>query len=227
MNHPIEIWDEYLKDEQIREFRQPYHGKWRASMLGRCLRAQYWTRLHVAYSNELPIKTLRTFKFGDIIHQSIQQALPAEKCEQEFEFEDLVFHPDYIGDDTVYDFKSIRSFAFKLMQKDSFDITKSKPEHCLQVMTEAVYLNKMYGELIYICKDSSETNYDIDKRFRFKAEDWVARVNEELLMLRECWEPIRKQPPAMPRVYNGKECQYCSFKGLCDDTELFLKEGSV
>jgi len=219
MNNPIELFDEALRHENEEKLAMPHHGKFRASMLGRCYRAQFWERKGVPFSNPLPISVLRTFKIGKLIHEAIEINLDKHRVEQEFEFEHIVFHPDYFDDNCVYDFKSINIWGFKKMKREDYNVEVDKESYCYQVMTEAVYLACDYGELIFFCKDSGETNYDIGKTFRLKTDDWQDRVLVEMDRLKDYWAK-GYVPPALPRAFGGKECNYCGWKTMCNEMEL-------
>ena len=214
----VELLDKALLDEQVKEQAVRYHGKWRPSLLGRCYRMQYWTRQQEPQTNPIDAKTLRVFKMGNMIHTLLQAQLPDNKCEQEFEFEDIVMHPDYFDDECVFDFKSIRSYGFKAMTKDSYDITTEQPQYLYQVMSEAMYLHKRYGELIFVDKDTLQTNLDIDKQFRFDIADWQEKIFEEMGILRHYWG-YQKVPAPMPRCYHMKECKYCVYRNRCAQEE--------
>ncbi len=227
MEHPVELFDKWLVNKQVKDQAKPYHGKWRAFMLGKCYRAQYWVRQHKAPSDAIPIEVMRIFEIGHVLHRAMQAPLVPEQCEQEFEFDDFVFHPDYFDDECVYDFKSIKvgfktkKFAtgFSKMKVEGFDIAKEYRYNVLQVMAEAYFMKKVKGELIYVCKDNGQTNIDIGRHFVFNTFDWEAEVLKEFAILRAWWGS-EKLPPALPRIYNGAECKYCMYRSKCKEVEF-------
>jgi len=196
-------------------------------MLGKCFRAQYWVRKNEVASDAIPIEVLRIFEVGHVLHRAMQAPLDKARCEQEFEFDDIVFHPDYFDDECVYDFKSIKvgfktkkfAIGFSKMKVEGFDVVKEYPQNVLQVITEAYFLKKAKGELIYVCKDNGLTNLDVGKPFVFNTVDWEEAVTKELHLLRAWWD-TQKLPQALPRIYNGAECRYCSFRTKCKEVEF-------
>ena len=214
----IRLLDKGLLKEVRDEKNFRFHGSFRPSLFGRCFRMQYWSRKCILESDPIPVKTLRVFKLGDMIHTLLQEQLDLFRCEQEFKEDDVVFHPDYFDDNRVYDFKSIRSYAFKLITKPKYDIVKDKLPYILQVMAEALWLKRNEGELIFVDKDSLQTNLDLKKPFVFKTIDWKGRVEEELETLRDFWKNEQLPAPS-PRAYNGRECQYCCYQTKCKEVE--------
>ena len=60
------------------------------------------------------------------------------------------------------------------------------------------------------------------KEFKLHINDWSEKVKEEIDILRNFWLKD-KLPPAIPRTYGGKECDYCAYKGKCKEVENAAK----
>lgn len=205
---------EEIKKNKIRS------GKFSPSSLGRCYRMQYWNRLNEPKSNPLKAETLRIFAIGNLIHKFFQDILK-ENCliEAKVETEDCLGFADIVGENEVVDIKSVRSFQFKLMKgikdkknhykKIPYDFPKEKSCEILQVSYYAITLGKPKGRLIFVNKDSLEV-----VEYSFEVKNFEDRLKKELEVLRGYW--VRKElPPPEPRVYNGKECEYCQYQTKC------------
>jgi len=206
------IDDEILKKPD--QYLDPkYRHCWRTSNFGRCYRYQYWYRKGVGMTNPIEQKALRIFRVGDMFHRDIQQFLPSESVEVEFHVDDVYGHCDHVGDGYCDDFKTVGNWAWQLMNKKGFDVIKDKEAYIYQLMAYCYFLEMPVGRLVFIHKDS----YSI-KTFEFKMEDWVDAVEDELTTLRAYWDKDGL-PPAIPRAYGRKDCNYCAFQDSCDSVE--------
>jgi len=74
-------------------------------------------------------------------------------------------------------------------------------------------LKKPFGSLVFISKDDL-----CIEEYALPLANWIPTINEELQVLRHYWGKD-ELPPPMPRAYNGKDCTYCQFKILCEQTD--------
>jgi hypothetical protein len=201
--------DDALLQEQIISSQRTRSGKWSPSSFGRCYRYQFWNRKNIPQSNPVDVEALRRFKLGKLVHNFVQNFIPDKQTEVKVETDDVLGFADIVQPKKVIDIKSIRSFGFKKILKKDYDITLDKFSYILQLMSYVKFLSKKVGELFFVDTDSMKI-----KTFEFKIEDWEAKVDEELEVLRGFWKQD-KLPPASPRAYGGKECKYCVFENEC------------
>ena len=214
--NPIEQLDKFLLSEP-----RQVCDKIRPSGFGSCFRKQYWSRAGEPDTNPVDVEALRIFKLGNLIHEMIQDQLPQEMVELEFEGEDIKGHADFVDEDRVYDFKSCRGFAFNKYVKKGFtaeDLAREKLGYVLQVITYAIEFDRPIGTLLFIEKEGLRT-----VEFDFYVAEWREQVEEELFILRNYWEQ-KRLPPAMPRTNwccenkkSGKK--YCRFYDRCKEEE--------
>lgn len=211
-----EMLDKWLVEKRVEDKKERKSGVISPSSLGQCYRRQYWTRKGEQESNPIDAQTLRVFEAGKKVHDVIQAMFPAECCEVEVKIGDDVYgHADIVLEDEVLDIKSVGVFQFKKfakMTKEQFE--EEKVDYALQVCTYAYGLGKTKGRMVLVCKDT----WEILESFEFDLKYWEDRVKKELDVLRGYWE-IEELPEAKPRLYNGKECEYCSFHNKCKDVE--------
>lgn len=190
-----------------------YRTHWRTSNFGRCYRMQWWYRKGVEVSNPIEMKALKIFRVGNIFHKDMQAMLDPSKVEVEFITEDVFGHADYVGDDFVEDFKTTGNFPWMLMKKEGYDVVRDKLSYIYQLMAYCKFLEKPRGILTFVHKDS----YAI-KTYEFAYKDWEEHIDAELGILRRYWSD-GELPPAIPRAYGHKDCNYCPFQFKCDGVE--------
>lgn len=208
--------DECLAKEQESRSQRVRSGLWSPSLFGRCYRAQYWNRKDEPVTDPPDARVLRIFKAGKLFHDFVQKLITEQHLNIQTEVkvltEDICGYADIVNDNCVWDIKSIHSKAFWYMDKQ--DIAVTKFPHILQVMTYAIILKKPNTRLVYISKDDlciREYGFIVNER-------WEEEVSNELKKLNEFWAN-EWLPPAEPRAYKGKECQYCGFKTKCQETK--------
>jgi len=207
-----ELINNSLLKEQERSNQRIRSGRWNPSSFGRCYRYQFWNRKDEPVSNALDADTLRKFAIGKMIHSWVQEIVCRSTLaiiESGIDTADCSAFVDIELQDSIVEIKSVRSFAFKLMKKEGYDVTEDKLPNILQLMYYVVEKGKSTGILYFIDKDSME-----DREFEFKVEDWKDTVQEELEILNGYWKQD-KLPPALARCFHGKECGYCGFHNHC------------
>ncbi len=209
-----EILEEEILKEEDQYLDPIYRSHWRTSNFGRCYRLQYWYREGGSMSNPVEMKTLKTFRVGNIFHQDLQSLLDPKKVEVEFKSQDVFGHADYVGEDFVEDFKTVGTFPWKLLLKEDFNVERDKESYCYQLMAYCFFLERPKGVLTFINKD----NYDMRSFDIPFSSRWKTKVEGELAMLRNYWV-AKELPPALPRAYNFKGCQYCPFEDKCNEVE--------
>lgn len=209
--------DEALLKEQEERKDRVRSMKWKPSMLGRCYRAHFWARKSEPESNPVDTRTLRVFAVGKLFHTFVQGFLPNTQVEVKVEDENIMGYADVVGDDVVYDIKSQHSKSFWYSKKSGYDVKKEKYTNWLQVMLYAKMLGKKFGCLMFVSKDDL-----CIEEYVLALSDWEAEVDKELKILNDFWA-AGELPPAVPRCYNGKECQYCSYLDKCKEYEGQLK----
>jgi CRISPR/Cas system-associated exonuclease Cas4 (RecB family) len=99
------------------------------------------------------------------------------------------------------------------MAKKQYDIKKERNTNWLQLASYAKILNKPKISLVFISKD----DLCIVEYVEF-TKNWIENLEAEYKTLNDFWNS-KILPPAKPRAYNGKECQYCNYKDLCLKTD--------
>jgi len=199
-----------LASKQLEKKDRVASGRWNPSSFGRCLRSQVWKRRGEPESNPPDERTLRVFKAGFLFEEFACAGIKADK-QVKIETDDVVGYADVVDEDCVYDVKSQHSKSFWYMEKFAKrDVAHQKYCNWLQVMTYAMELDKCYGSLVFISKDDL-----CIKQFILPYDStWERCIMRELKMLNKWWAS-GKVPPAKPRAFSGRECDYCSFSGRC------------
>jgi len=200
-------------------------GKFSPSSFGRCFRMQVWNRADEPKTDDSEARGLRVMKAGKLFHDFVQDVITENddsiQTEVKVEDEDVLGFADIVNGDTVYDLKTVHSGAFHWMKDD---ISESKKPNILQCSYYACALEKAKATLVFISKD------DLCLReYMFNMNDgWSRQVSDELSNLRYHWAAFKgsgKLPVAEPRAFldnktgKFKDCQYCSWKTLCAETE--------
>ncbi len=203
--------DAHLKKEQDSRKDRIRSGKWSPSSFGRCFRLQCLNRANVLPSNPPDKRALRVFRAGDLFHKFVQDIAKSKGAEIEVEVshKDIFGYADYVDETSVKDFKSQHSRGFWYMTKKGYDVAKEKLPNWLQVACYASILKKPTCGLVFISKDDLCVS-----EYEEKTEIFIPPLVEELNYLRDSWEN-KILPPAEPRAYAGKECQYCQFRDYC------------
>lgn len=212
--------DSILSKDNKKKEERVHSGLFKPSGFGRCYRYQYWQRMNEPASNPIGLEVLRIFKLGHLIHDFIQGTLKEEyQSEVLIKTNNALGYADLVGENEVIDVKSVRSFQFRLMNgvRDKknkskiikYDFPAKKMEHILQLCWYALQLQKPYCRLVYVDKDS----LDIIE-VSFETKEFESKVVEELNTLNRYWTN-KELPPAGPRCYDGKECEYCIYQDKC------------
>ena len=193
-----------------------------------CNRKRYYQRTNTKQTNPPAARTIRVFAVGDMFHKWIQDIIriKAKSFEVEYYVKDektfggaVSGYVDCIarlnGCNTLYEFKSVNSMAFKFMAQKKYG---ASPSHLLQAMTYRMILeaNKEkkidQARIVYFDKDSLRikelevpNSPEIREAVRKDWKEAIGFYNAGVL------------PPAEPK--EKWECRYCPFKDLCDKTE--------
>ena len=203
-----EILDKYIQTKEEEKKARVRSGKFNPSLFGACYKRQIWNRENRPQSNPPDDRSLRVFQCGNIFHQFIQDLIPEDHCEVEVNEEDVKGFADIVTETEVIEIKSQHSRAFWYSKKPGYDIKKEKKNHIMQVCYYALMLGKPTARLVYVSKD----DLCMDE-YTFTVKQWEDCINEELRTLRLRW--ANKDATAQPRLYNGKECQYCGWLTDC------------
>lgn len=202
-------------------------GLFGASSFGKCIRAQVFNRLNVTKSEPFDIKTLHMFNAGHIVHDYIQRYFDNAQCEVLRKDEHFIGFADIVLEDIVYDIKSVNPSYFFFGWKDKKKVEYNVPEinniikdkkksNILQVTHYAIELNKPRIGLVFFSRDLS---YGIRAHeWTDNTDRWADDVRKEKKTLVEAWGKHKETgelPPACPRLYDGKECQYCGWMSYC------------
>jgi hypothetical protein len=220
------IDEKLLNDAKQRELRTR-SGKFSPSSFGKCFRAQVLNRANVSQSNPPDLKTLQIFEGGKVLHDYVQQYFGKGEVEVKIESEHFVGYADLVLEDIVWDIKSTNPAYFFYsgfgekrkeysVQEINEIIPKKKMSNILQVTKYAIELGKPRIGLIFISRDLS---------YGTRAHEWTGRtedyaplirVEEGLLM--KHWNKYKEDgtfPACNPRLYDGREGNYCGWKDYC------------
>ena len=211
------VIEKHILGQEAKRKNRVRSGKYNPSAFGQCYLRQFWNRKDKVVSDPISLDVLKTFELGKIIHTYVQDKIEG-KCEVEISTDDCFGFADVVTDTHVIDIKTVNSRAWKFVQpkKDEDDtsyhqrMNEDKVDNFLQCAFYADFLGKPYFQLSYINKDT----FEVIELVR-ETNLWVNKVRNELDVLRGYWT-LDKEPPAMPRLYNGRECRYCQFRSVCD-----------
>ncbi|NCU42101.1 MAG: hypothetical protein EOM19_05300 [Candidatus Moranbacteria bacterium] len=203
-----QLIDQHLKQEGERQ----YTGKIGASCLGQCYRRTFWQIKREPQSNPPDERSLRIFHCGNLFHDFVQSFLKDYQVEQAYTDDTLSIRVDAVGEDEVVEIKSMHSRGFWYMDKELKEksIKDVKPQHWMQVMCGALCFKKPFAHLVYVSKDDlciKEFKISVSPEAKEAVEGEIAKIKDTL--------DKNLLPPALPRLYNGKECSYCSWKDKC------------
>ena len=184
-------------------------GKWHPSQFGKCFRAQFWGRLGEKKTNPIDIQTLRKFKAGDLFHDFVEKFMPEHQTEVLIETPDVKGYADIVTNEEVADIKSQHSKSFWYAKKEGYDVKSKCLPNWLQVAWYALTLGKKYCRLVFVSKDDLTMS-----EYVFEANDFKAKVDEELNILCMYWKD-KILPPPNPRAYGGTECYFCGYENKC------------
>ena len=203
-----------LNEQNEKKATRERSGKLAPSQFGKCYRAQILRQRKTEETNPPDVVSLRKFKVGNIFHDFVQSYVPVDAVEVLIENEDVKGYADIVSNDSVVDIKSIHSqYFWRVEKKKDYNIQKEKYTNWLQVCYYALQLGKKYAKLLLVSKDDLYT-----VEYTQVAEDWKDDIECELHYLK-CWRDSNKLPPAEPRAYNGKECNWCPYRDLCKSIE--------
>jgi hypothetical protein len=198
------------RDKEYKESHPP--GYWHPSSYGRCYRLQFYQKSGVeegSVKSGVPL-------VGTILHKYVQGLLPQD-CVEVGELDagkGIHWSADYVKKEvsTVYDFKFPMSYGFRYVNKKGFDFRDQKKTNILQLTGYAMELRVENCCLTFFNRDNILEMVS----FEFKAQEFVSEVEEELGILNGFWSQGRL-PPASPKAFNGRDCQYCSFVNTCEE----------
>jgi CRISPR/Cas system-associated exonuclease Cas4 (RecB family) len=197
-----------LKEQEDRKDRVG-SGKISPSALGTCFRRQIYKLKRFKETDPPDVRGLRVFKAGKLFHDFVQGFIPKDSVEILVETDDIKGYADIVGKDTVYDVKSQHSRGFWYMNKEGYDVKKEKWNNWLQLACYGKLLNKEKLCLVVVSKDDLCINEYVEF-----TKDWLRDLDTELELIKR-FKASDELPPKEPRLYKGKECQYCAYKTLC------------
>lgn len=201
-----------IKREQEQRSKRQKSGKFSPSRTGRCKRFQYWQREDKPESDPIPLAVFKKFRAGNIFHRDLQTLVT--RCEVKYEDENWIAFTDHLGDDCCFDFKTVSSFQFKRLAKMSdADIMVDREQEVYQVGCYCYFFNRPFGNIVYVNRD----DYSIREVF-FPFEYAEKMVKDEIKTMNRYWMN-KELPPAKPRAYGGKECNYCIYRTACKELE--------
>jgi len=189
-----------------------------------CNRKRFFARNNEPQTNPPALRVLRTFYVGNLFHSWIQNEVKKQATgfEVEYYLKDsktfggtLSGYIDCLarfnGKNTLYEFKSINSRAFKFLEKKKYGCS---PSHIMQAVSYYLILKQTKEKevddvrIVYVDKDAlriKEIEIPLTKKiFEAVKKDW-----------KECigyWKK-KELPPAKPK--ESWECFFCPFKKRC------------
>lgn len=220
-------------------------GKWKPSLFGACYRRQWWSKHSEPETDPTDERGLRVFAAGQLFHDFVQEFFTNSEKEVLIETEEVKGYADLVTADEVIDLKSVHSDSFwymlkcvlvtievkgvrkevrveegnidgdkvrygngtyQIIEKKTISILDEKINNWLQVGWYAVQLGKEKCRLVFISKDDL-----CIKEYVICANLLKPIVEAELKALNE----LKECPEGSPRLYGGKECEYCNWKTKC------------
>ena len=168
----------------------------------------------MAESNPASIDTKKIFIRGNLRANFIQSLFP-KVCTEVMICTDHVMGFADIVDGVVIELKAPGTWKFKSVSQkkgESDFIWRARvigdecPDYVLQLMTYMYFLNISEGLLVFIDENFNILEFDVGLDPNV--------VEDEFERLDEYWDK-KELPAAVPRLYKGKECNYCQFKDKC------------
>lgn len=203
-----------LEKEQDDRDTRTRSGMWNPSSLGRCYRNQFFNRKNEPETEPKDLGFLKRMKLGKFIHQYAQGCYPIECSEKKVMRDNLLGYYDLVYEGKVIDIKSVSEWEFKRISVKGYDVEKQKETNCLQVCSYAWMAGFRKAGLVFIgiCSELPSREFEID------VDRFIPKIEEELKVLNEYWDK-KELPPAIPRAYFGKDCQYCGWRTKCNQLE--------
>ena len=225
-----DIYDGYIAGLRDKNDSLRYAGKrgwFHGSSSGSCLRKIYYDSVEQVEPTEKSADTLRLFRFGDVLHNDIYEAMTAyaQSSGARVLVETEILLPEYnvrgfldlavLDDKWLYDIKTCNSFRWKRM----FGRTPDKDPHSnykLQLGTYGIWVEKVFGKLdglslYYYNKNTSQTKeVSFDRSIIVDAGLYWQEASDQL----KSGIPDIKLGVA---PVQGWECnpKYCSFFAHC------------
>lgn len=191
-------------------------GKISPSSMGQCYRRIYWKRNQEPESNPIDNRVRRVFKAGNLFHDFVQNVILNSFKGWEKEVicsdDDVMGYADLVNRELgeVADIKSQHSRKFWYNNKEieqGKNIRDMFYNNWLQIFTYCYILNLKSGRIVFVSKDDlciQEYALPFDCY-------WQDEVDKEIKAIKS----LKELPEAKPRLYNGKECEYCQYKDKC------------
>jgi hypothetical protein len=214
-----DLIDSALAEERL--IGRPALRRWRGSMLGGCLRAQYYAAEKIPESNPPDARALRVFARGravaDVLNHYIGQDERVEHYESEVwaelpawnfaaNVDGLIWWRDGSAP-TALEFKSTHAKGMTWVAKEP------KPEHAVQAAAGRLALERALDRrvacrLVYISSDDWRmTEHEI-------GEEWDGRALRVLAAL-HYFDRDGRRPPRLIRRREQFPCSWCSWLDLC------------
>jgi len=212
---------DFIRDKEEKNKKELIISKYSASMLGNCLRQNYY-----AYTSpiEFSIEKLRIFEIGKVLHEWIAKLLSntphAELISSEKEISLIDLESDITisgrlddvilikenGKKIVIEVKSIKSLEY---------LTEPKKPHIMQLM---IYLKALQhykideGIILYINKNNLTT-----KSFRIKYDDKILKEAFERAKTLHHYLTNKILPPPEAKIKKEMNwaCAYCQYSEIC------------
>ena len=212
--------DASLQAEQDARKDRERSGKFNPSSFGKCFRAQCWNRLDEPQTNPPDIKGLRRMKQGTYTHKLNQAHLPKDQVEVKVETDDVLGFADFVSPQGVLDYKCSDGWNIKKYSSiPTPAYIEDNPDKFLQVAWYALELKK--EDITIAPTPFGEFNNLLHTD---KTANWKDKVDAEITTLMGYWGK-GELPPAKPRCYGGKECNYCSWKDKCkEETDGYKRD---
>ena len=196
-------------------------GKWNASMLGSCMRKQYWKRQNIEPTNPPDVDGIGKMKMGKYHEeQQIQEFKDAGMnidWEQEpVEYDDVVGLIDcrWKDKDEIIELKSQQAKSFWWGVKQG---TMLKKSHQWQLALYLMAKKKKKGRVVYINKETNtveECGVDL-------TPELIAKIQDRIKELNNYWNK-KELPPALEKdSENIWECskKWCDYFDKCQEEQ--------
>lgn len=200
---------------------RPTDRRWRGSLLGGCLRQQWYAAEGLPESNPPDERALRVFERGHVTARQIVELLDRSPAVTYLATE---VH-GYVGDDVavnvdavvhwwdgakeVLEFKSTHGNGMRFVEN------APKPEHAIQVAAGRMAMEARSGytetytaRLVYVSADDWRIYEHIVGR------EWDAKVLRIVGALRY-FDDKGRIPPRLPRLKDKFPCSWCAYRDLC------------
>ena len=221
------IVDEFLLEKTGNRKERPPNTLYVTDLVKACQRMAYFG---ITNRRDAPLESLRIFKAGDLIedfwvdilHKRCDIRVLGTQVRAYYKCDDFEIHGRV---DALCQHNNTAIVAHEVKSaKTAHWLREPKDNHVAQLQ---FYLNSLsidYGQIDYLDKKAlldGKNPIDVSFTVERDPQAFTDLINTAK-QLHKAWT-TETQPPANPDAWNGKVCNYCQYKDLCDEKNAETK----